>query len=252
MKKIFLFLNLFLSVSAIAQTDPCQEFLDNMATSLDSGYVAQAEKEMQLFRNCIKNAAPRSSKLKSLKDIRYITRFNNGTAIAKTKKNGYVLIHQDLITTLPLPYREVWEFTDGMAKVSAQEKFGFINTDGHLTIPLEYDDAWSFSEGLASVQKDNTYGYINVKNQLIIPHQYQQASPFHEGLAKVQLNDKWGFINKAGKTIIPCEYTDATSFSNGRAKVQRYGVWYTINNMGLCIENCEKLPSAKPMKPSNL
>ena len=51
-------------------------------------------------------------------------------------------------------------FSEGLAAVIINSKWGFINNSGQLLIPCKFDDALSFSEGLAAVT-------INGKEHLI-------------------------------------------------------------------------------------
>ncbi|MBP3319638.1 MAG: WG repeat-containing protein, partial [Ruminiclostridium sp.] len=49
----------------------------------------------------------------------------------------------------------------------------------------QYEDAQSFSEDLAAVKKNGKWGYINEENKTVIPFQYAYAWPFNEGKAVV-------------------------------------------------------------------
>ena len=57
-------------------------------------------------------------------------------------------------------------------------------------ISPRYEDAAAFSEGLAAVKKDGKWGYINAENEVVVPFQYDLAGEFSEGYAVVaQLTD---------------------------------------------------------------
>ena len=58
-------------------------------------------------------------------------------------------------------YNELNSFSEGLAPVKKNGKWGFINTKGDLVIPCEYDFAYSFSNGVALVELNNKYGYID-------------------------------------------------------------------------------------------
>jgi hypothetical protein len=58
-----------------------------------------------------------------------------------------------------------------------------------------------FSDGLAAVQVDGKYGYINQKGEKIIPPIYEIAFYFKEGFAYVSYKGKWGIIDKKGHVI---------------------------------------------------
>lgn len=93
----------------------------------------------------------------------------------------------------------------------------------------KYEKLGPFSEGLAAVMRDDKWGYINTKGDEVIPCQfanpseYYSASPFYEGLALIQENDKWGFINTKGDVVIPIniEAYAVGRFSEGFAFVYK-------------------------------
>ena len=57
-----------------------------------------------------------------------------------------------------------------------------------------YDYVDEYSEGLARVHLNDKWGFIDKSGTLVIPCKYDYSDSFSEGLAKVQLNDKYGFI----------------------------------------------------------
>ncbi|MCM1222110.1 MAG: WG repeat-containing protein [Lachnospiraceae bacterium] len=82
-----------------------------------------------------------------------------------------------------------------------------------------YDYIDAFSEGLAAVRRDGKWGYINLKGEEVIPCQFSNDYPvgqFSEGLACVVderapkdsklINKRVGFINKKGEWVIEGEY----------------------------------------------
>lgn len=89
-----------------------------------------------------------------------------------------------------------------------------------LTKALQrYDQIDAFSEGLAAVRRDGKWGYINLKGEEVIPCQFSDAFPpgqFSEGLAcvvddridadKKLWNKRVGFINKKGEFVITGDY----------------------------------------------
>ena len=80
-------------------------------------------------------------------------------------------------------------------------------------ISPQYEDAGMFSEGLAPVKKDGKWGYIDASNKLVIGFEYDVANLFSEGYAVVgtfvEDKDTWsddlvsfvrlGFIDTAGE-----------------------------------------------------
>lgn len=84
---------------------------------------------------------------------------------------------------------------------------GFINNEAKLVIPKNYDSAQNFSDGLAAVQKNGKWGYINTAGTLVIPYQFDSAARFYGGVAVMTEgsypNWRYSVIDKRGNVIIP-------------------------------------------------
>ena len=139
-----------------------------------------------------------------------------------------------------------WSFPEGLARVSQNGKWVFINIKGEETIPCIYDDYRPFSEGLARVSqgdwKNRKYGYIDTKGRTVVPCVYDDARDFSEGLARVEQNGKYGYIDTKGRIVIPCVYDSAGDFKDGLANVtlilgSNWGdrINYIINREGIGI-----------------
>jgi len=63
---------------------------------------------------------------------------------------------------IPLKYKLVWPFAEGLAAVelTVNGKKGFIDKTGKEVISLKYDSAHSFSKGLAEVTLNGSSGFI--------------------------------------------------------------------------------------------
>ena len=55
-----------------------------------------------------------------------------------------------------------------------------------------------FSEGLADVRLNGKWGFIDKSGKVVIPFKYDDALPFSEGFAVVELDGKDGYIDKNG------------------------------------------------------
>lgn len=108
--------------------------------------------------------------------------------------------------------------------------------------------ASDFSEGLAVVEKDLKFGYIDSTGQTIIDYQFYDAGEFHAGLASASLGDKYGYINKKGEWVIKPQFHLAREFRGDFAKVlkenpdtAKYGksfnVFAIINKKGEVLGN---------------
>ncbi len=128
-----------------------------------------------------------------------------------------------------------YSFSEGLARVEINDKWGFIDKSGTLVIPARYDRALHFSEGLAWVEINGKYGFIDKSGTLVIPARYDLAWSFHEGLAWVEINGKYGFIDKSGTLVIPARYDYAGYFSAGLAVVKINGKWGFIDKSGTLV-----------------
>ncbi len=101
------------------------------------------------------------------------------------------------------------------------DKYGFVNTEEEVVIPYIYDYAMWYSDGLAAVNVDGKWGLVDRDNKVIVFWQYDMVSPigFTEGLLAVQLNNKWGYIDRTGREVIPFQYDYVKPFSRGLAHV---------------------------------
>ena len=73
----------------------------------------------------------------------------------------------------------------------------YVKKNGIVT-SKKYDAVWDFSEGLAKVELNDKYGFINKEGKEIVPCKYDSIDDFFEGRARVRIgwkNGKWGFIN---------------------------------------------------------
>ncbi len=135
-------------------------------------------------------------------------------------------------------YDKVYNFSEGLAVVSLNDKYGFINLSGEVVVPLEYDYVVDCSDGLAAVfqkesqARENGYNYYSVgfvdkTGKLVIPLKYSTVSlPFGEsfvfkdGFAAVSWGTTGltkGYIDKKGKEVYT--YKSAESFFEGLAVV---------------------------------
>jgi len=111
----------------------------------------------------------------------------------------------------------VERFSEGLAQVKKDDKWGYIDRQGKLIIPCQYKKAGSFSEGLAYVVKKGEFGYIDKQGkQVIKPNwMWDSGTDFSEGMACIWKGSKVGVINKQGEVVIPFEWKSAEPFKDG-------------------------------------
>ena len=115
-------------------------------------------------------------------------------------------------------YDELYSFSEGMAKVAKNGKYGFIDQTGNEIVNLQYDYASSFSNGFAAVSQggfwdpdagyvEGKWGFIDKTGKVVVPIIYDNVCNFKEGLAAVVEDDgKLGFVDTSGKVVIPLTY----------------------------------------------
>lgn len=137
----------------------------------------------------------------------------------KTVDNGYLY-------TLEGRWEGAKDFSEKMAAVKKDGKWGYIDDEGKVVIEPKYDAAYSFSEGLAAVQSNGKWGYIDKTGKLVIPFILDSTYAFSEGLAVYGSGYYYGYIDKTGKKVTEAIYSEASSFQDGVACVKkdnRYG-----------------------------
>ena len=111
------------------------------------------------------------------------------------------------------------KFSEGLAPVSVEGKYGYISKSGSLAIPFRFDSAEQFMEGFAAVCLNGKYGYIDNTGKSVIPYRFENAGSFNEGMAPVMMNGRYGYIDRTGKSVIPYKFSAAAPFNYGIAEV---------------------------------
>ncbi len=138
-------------------------------------------------------------------------------------------------------YGEINDFHNGLARVSKEQGYGYIDKSGREVIPCTYLDADDFSEGLALVESMMDEGpcnyYINNHGNKVLKFT-DDLSPkrkegFHEGLTivKVKQYDGYSYVNKSFNYVF-YYFEEARSFSEGLALVKKDGKWGFIDKRG--------------------
>jgi len=141
----------------------------------------------------------------------------------------------------------------------AQAQSGKAGTGSLHYVPLnadKYDNATDFSEGLAAVRINNKWGFIDRSGKIVIapqfnPYQAQFNARFSDGLVAINLvsaqksgtdgNDpagtRWGFADKTGKIVIKPRfegnYYAPPHFVEGLAAVGGSFLGTTIKTFGI-------------------
>ena len=76
-----------------------------------------------------------------------------------------------------------------------------MNLKGKLISPFIYEKAYDFSEGLATVKLNDKYGFIDEKGKMVISNIFDCVSDFKDGKSHVRILDKIFYIDKNGNEL---------------------------------------------------
>lgn len=110
-----------------------------------------------------------------------------------------------------------------------------------LVIEPKFSYAGPFSEGLAAVAMNGKYGFIDKDGKCVIPYRYEYTGKFNEGLAVARMNGKYGYVDKTGRSAIPYKFDFAGGFSNGLAAVKFNGEDFFIDTDGQMYRSKEDI-----------
>jgi hypothetical protein len=109
------------------------------------------------------------------------------------------------------------------ATVNTSFSTSFINKKGERISTRLFERANKFSDGMAAIQLDDKWGFIDTTGNIVIQPQYDIRSDFSEGLAPVYAGSSQGFIDKTGATAIPFQpHVSYGGFRNGLTKGRRF------------------------------
>lgn len=104
-------------------------------------------------------------------------------------------------------YESYGNFTEGLARVMINEKWGFINIAGDEVIPLRFHYADEFADGRAIVRNEkDLHGAIDTAGNLVIDYWFPVLTNFEKGYARFGDLKTWGLIDKSGVIVVPQQY----------------------------------------------
>jgi hypothetical protein len=145
--------------------------------------------------------------------FRAVTDFHDGFAWGAVKGGCRLVNREGQILTGPFE-RVTW-FSDGLAAVKKDGKWGFIAEDGHMVIAPRFDNVEPqpstaprvhdpvFVNGLAVVSENGKFGIIDRCGQYVVEPEYEGAGPVTPVGARVWRGDKCGFVDCRGRLTIP-------------------------------------------------
>jgi hypothetical protein len=115
-------------------------------------------------------------------------------------------------------------FNDKLYPIYENGNYSYITSFGEKNIDLSFNEAYYFSEGLAVVKKDDKYGAINTESEIVIPFEYTELGSFSCDRAYASIDGlNYGYIDSKNNRVIDFIYKDGQggfeprSFSEGYA-----------------------------------
>ena len=126
--------------------------------------------------------------------------FSEGLAVVKLNdKYGFINRAGKLVT--PLKYNSAESFSNGKAYVEYANRDMYISVAGK-----EYKQIGDFSEGLAVVKSNGKYGFIDKTGKEVIPLKYDDAEKFYKATAIITWKEKKGLIDRMGRGLTAPKY----------------------------------------------
>ena len=132
-------------------------------------------------------------------------------------QKGYIDLRGQI--AIPPKFCQAYPFREGIAKVELLKNnrfnYAFIDRTGEIVFSHPFtSEARDFSEGLAAIKIEHKWGYINRQGKIVIKPQFLGAQDFSEGLAAViDVGGRWGYIDKSGNLVIKPKFNHVLEFT---------------------------------------
>jgi hypothetical protein len=97
--------------------------------------------------------------------------------------------------------------------------YGLLARDGSWVTEPIWSDVRGFSEGLAAVERDDKWGYVDAAGKAVIPCAYREAGDFCCGRARVRPGSTFGYVDPDGDMAIEAQFDAAGDFGSDMAFV---------------------------------
>lgn len=151
--------------------------------------------------------------------------FKNGAALVI--KDHEISVINKSGTMLAKSFVDATYFSDGLAAVKVEGKWGFIDAFGNMKIRPQFDNVVEcFIGDRAGVEVNGKWGVIDSNGNFIIAPQFESIlRPFYKGNTSVKINNKWGVIDRNGQWLVPPVYNDIVYYYP-QYKAIRSGSYY--------------------------
>lgn len=180
--------------------------------------------------------------------------------VGYTDATGSVIIKQKYDIGLP--------FNDGVARVSRNEKWGLVNTNGKEVVKCEWSELKLWAPGIWLIKKGkDKYGLVSSEGKVLLKPEYSRISPLNshgraivtKGGKITKANNgrnylrkgKHGVVDADGQLLVPTKWLGMWEFSTqGEVTTKRYGTGLHLTSsmhiLGDTLEtDCEYLGVAQ-------
>ena len=131
----------------------------------------------------------------------------------------------------------VFPFSEGLAAVKKDGKWGFIDRGGNWAVEPSFEETKIFAEGLAPAQKEEggKWGYIDRRGDWVIKPFYDDAFIFQQERARIILKGKLGFIDRDGEIVVDPIFDSnsrSSGYNQGLAAVSYQNMWGYLDRNG--------------------
>ena len=155
-----------------------------------------------------------------------------GLISVKDNSNRYYLIDKTGKQISSKTWDEIGIFSDGLAMVKENSKWGFIDQQGNKVIDTKFDIASSFTKGAAIVKLNGKFFLINKNGEPINNTKYVAAGTPDNGTFPVQKDTLAGLIDSKGNTVIDFKYNSIMYMKEDRVWASKDGKWGLLDNKG--------------------
>lgn len=144
--------------------------------------------------------------------------FEDGIACISQKGTNYILDEKG--KKKEIPYPTIRNLSHGRVAFSDKEKYGVLDSKGHVIAPEIYDGLYKYAEGRLGYQKGELWGYLGMDGKETTPALFPLVWDYKDGMARAITSTGIGFIDTIGIQIIPPIYDEVRDYSEGLARVQ--------------------------------
>lgn len=123
-----------------------------------------------------------------------IVDFQEGKGLVRDQSKGYYFIAENT-TVMDGIYEAASAFTNGVARIQLEGKWGLINQVGMFVIPPKFAQITPFENGNAKVKVHGVHGLFNIQGDEMLPLHYDFMEPAGDGIYRLEQGDKIGYYH---------------------------------------------------------